>query len=174
MTGRLNAADLIPPEQLRVLSLWAAPVQALLADQFPPVPAPRSLEGGWELFVNVAGDLTPPIDFRFRPDHTLVTVGPPTEDGGAYFVGVGYWLSFPDGSFVFGVNHPGLDDGQGSSPGAIFALHRGRIDGDTLASRAFAVIDEGTARPYLGPIPVNTTGTRILPPPQQEGPECTT
>ena len=164
MTGSLSAADLIPPEDLRVLSLWAAPVRALLADELPPVPGPSSLEGLWELLVNVAGDQTPPISFEFRPDHTLITVGPPAEDGGSYFVGVGYWLSFPDGSFVFGVNHPGLEDGQGASPGAIFALHRGRVDGDALASRAFAVIDEGTARPYLGPIPVRTTGKRTLPP----------
>ena len=163
MTGRLNAADLIPPEELRVLSLWAAPACALLEEEFEQVATARSLEGEWELLVNVNGDVTPPISFGFRPDHTLVTVGPPAEDGGAYFVGLGYWLSFPDGSFIFGVNHPGLEDGQGASPGAIFALHRGRVDGDALASRAFAVIDEGTARPYLGPIPVRTTGTRIPP-----------
>jgi hypothetical protein len=172
--GSLTAQDLIPAEELRVLSLWAAPVRSLLEAEFEPVDPPYSLEGEWELFVDVAGEVTPPIGFDFRPDHTLVSVGPPAEDGGAYFVGIGYWLSFPDGSFAFGINHPGLTDGQGASPGAIFALHRGRIEGDTLASRAVAVIDEGTARPYLGPIPVRTRGTRTTPAPQQRGPQCTT
>jgi hypothetical protein len=165
VTGRLNAADLIPPGDLRTLSLWAAPACALLEDEFEQVAAVRSLQGEWTLLVDVNGDVTPPISFDFRSDHTLVTIGPPAEDGAAYFVGLGYWLSFPDGSFIFGVNHPGLEDGQGASPGAIFALHRGRVDGDVLTSRAFAVVDEGTTRPFLGPIPVRTTGTRVLPQP---------
>lgn len=164
VTENVTLRGLVHSTDLRTLALWAAPAALRLEADLGPVPAERSLEGTWDVYVKIVGGVDEADNlvahFDFRPDHTVRADGPPAEDGDPHFIGIGYWLSFPDGTFVFQVNHPGLPDGQGGSSGGICACHRGRIDGASFATRAFAVVDQGAGQPFLGPIQVAANGTR--------------
>jgi hypothetical protein len=154
---------LVHSVDLRTLAFWAAPAALHLEDGLGPVDPAKSLEGRWGLYIHIVGGIDADVAvarFHFRPNHTILALGPIADDGEPHFIGIGYWLSFPDGSFVFGVNHPGLADGSGGSTGAIFGMHRGEIVGDTLTTRGFAVVDQGADQPYLGPLRVTANGTR--------------
>ncbi|HEV3171574.1 MAG TPA: hypothetical protein VGZ32_14585 [Actinocrinis sp.] len=151
---------------LRALAFWATPAALHIEDELGPVDPAKSLEGRWGLVIGIVGGVGPTdeavADFYFRPDHTIKALGPEADDGDPHFIGIGYWFSFPDGSFVFGVNHPGLPDGAGGSSGAIFGMHRGEVVGDTLTTRGFAVVDQGAGQPYVGPLRVAARGTRTV------------
>jgi hypothetical protein len=154
---------LVHSVDLRTLAFWATPAALHVEDELGPIDPANSLEGRWGLVINIVGGIDADeavARFHFRPDHTIKALGPVADDGEPHFIGIGYWLSFPDGSFVFGVNHPGLADGNGGSTGAIFGMHRGQIVGDTLTTRGFAVVDQGAGRPYLGPLRVAAHGKR--------------
>jgi hypothetical protein len=166
LTENVTLRGLVHSTDLRTLALWAAPAALRVEADLGPVPPERSLEGRWDVHVKIVGGVdeadTLVADFDFRADHTVRADGPPAEDGDPHFIGIGYWISFPDGSFVFQVNHPGLPDGQGGSSGGICACHRGRIDGEGcfFTTEAFAMVDQGAGKPFLGPIHVAANGTR--------------
>jgi hypothetical protein len=160
----LTLRGLVHSTDLRTLALWAAPAALLSEREFGPAEPGKGLEGDWDVFVEVVGgtgedSVTP--RFHFRADHTILAVGPIEPDGDPEFLGIGYWMGLPDDEFIFGVNHPGIPDGEGGSSGAIFGFHRGKIVGDTLSTTGLAVIDQGAGRPWAGPAQVRATGTRV-------------
>ena len=154
---------LVHSVDLRTLAFWATPAALHIEDELGAIDPAKSLEGRWGLVISIVGGIDADeavARFHFRPDHTIHALGPDADDGLPHFIGIGYWFSFPDGTFVFGVNHPGLADGKGGSTGAIFGMHRGEIVGDTLLTRGFAVVDQGAGEPYFGPLRVSARGTR--------------
>ena len=160
----LALRGLVHSTDLRTLALWAAPAALMFEREFGPAEPGKGLEGDWDVFVEVVGgtgddSVTP--RFQFRPDHTILAIGPLQEDGDPEFLGIGYWMGLPGGEFAFGVNHPGIPDGKGGSSGAIFAFHRGRIEGDTLNTNGLAVIEQGADQPWAGPARIRANGTRV-------------
>jgi hypothetical protein len=151
---------------LRTLALWAAPAAQLIEQDLGPTDAAHTLEGLWDVFIEISGgygadEAVLAIRFDFRPDHTIKATGPTAEDGLPGYIGVGWWLCLPGGSFVFGIHNPGVPDGAGGSTGAIYAAHLGEITGETFSSRSCAIIDLSDGKPYIGPIPVRATGSRV-------------
>jgi hypothetical protein len=159
----LALRGLVHSTDLRTLALWAAPAALLFERDAGPADPGKGLEGAWDVYVEVVngtGDDSTAPRFEFRPDHTILAIGPIVEDGDPEFLGIGYWLCLPDGEFAFGVNHPGIPDAEGGSSGAIFAFHRGRIEGDGFVTSGLAVIEQGAGKPWIGPAQIRATGTR--------------
>lgn len=154
---------LVHSTDLRTLALWAAPAALVFERDLGPQDPEKGLEGAWDVFVEVAGgtgsDSVAPR-FEFRADHTILAIGPIEPDGEPEFLGIGYWMGLPGGEFAFGVNHPGIPDAAGGSSGAIFAFHRGRIEGDTFTTSGLAVIEQGAGKPWMGPAQIKSRGTR--------------
>ncbi|MEU2712236.1 hypothetical protein [Streptomyces sp. NPDC007205] len=155
---------------LRALGLWLVLVAAVLtgaastasADEGSPAVSPV---GTWTTAVTIGTGpdaVTSTSHFTFAADHTLTTDGAPGPDGKPQYPGTGYWTARPDGSFAFSITHGGPDvaDGGGTYPGTVYAVHQGRVCGDTFTTTAvaFTVVEKTGAR--LGPITVSARGTR--------------
>jgi hypothetical protein len=154
----------------RALGTWLALAAAILtgaastaaAQQDSPRPTPV---GTWTTAVTVGTGpdaVTSTSHFTFAADHTLTTDGAPGPDGNPQYPGSGYWESRPDGLFSFSITHGGPDvaDGDGTYPGTVYAVHLGRVTGDSFRARAvaFTVVEKTGAR--VGPITVSARGTR--------------
>ncbi|MFF7354222.1 MULTISPECIES: hypothetical protein [Streptomyces] len=158
---------------LRALGLWLALVAAVFtgaaaastaaADPVSPAVSPV---GTWTTAVTIGTGpdaVTSTSHFTFAADHTLTTDGAPGPDGTPQYPGSGYWTARPDGAFAFSITHGGPDvaDSGGTYPGTVYAVHQGRIVGNTFTTTAvaFTVVEKTGAR--LGPITVSARGTRV-------------